>query len=95
MNQLHHRTSQQALTKIYELQGFYIKCGQLIAANAGNGFPEIWQQTMSILQDQCPPKDFSVILGIITHELDVDQIFDSIEESPIGSASMDKYIVRN
>ena len=54
----------------------------------GNGFPEIWQDTMSILQDQCPPKDVSVIIGIIRQELDFDDTFASFDPVPIGSASI-------
>lgn len=36
-NQLDIETSQKGLTKILELGGFYIKSGQLCAANIGNG----------------------------------------------------------
>jgi aarF domain-containing kinase len=87
-DKLHNITSRQALEKIYKLEGFYIKCGQLIACNVGNGFPEIWQETMSVLQDKCPPKDFSIILDIVSNELDIDSVFESIEQTPIGSASI-------
>lgn len=87
-DKLHNITSRQALERIYELEGFYIKCGQLIACNVGNGFPKIWQETMSVLQDRCPPKDFSVVLDIISKELDINNVFESIEPSPVGSASI-------
>jgi hypothetical protein len=43
---LNQETSQGALEKIRELKGFYIKSGQLAAANIGDAFPEIWQNTM-------------------------------------------------
>lgn len=40
---LHEETSKQGLEKILELRGFYIKSGQMCAANIGNAFPLIWQ----------------------------------------------------
>lgn len=86
--QLDRETSQQGLVKILELEGFYIKCGQLCASNLGDAFPEIWQDTMSVLQDQVPPQPFSVIKSIVASELDFDKVFSSFEETPIGSASI-------
>ena len=49
---LDKETSAEGLQKIYELEGFYVKSGQLVAANIGDAFPEVWVDTMSILQDQ-------------------------------------------
>lgn len=81
-------TSQGALEKIQALRGFYIKSGQCAAANLGDGFPEIWQTTMSVLQDQCPQEDFETVKAIVSKELDFDSVFDSFEEEPIGAASI-------
>ena len=53
---LDKETSQQGLVKILELEGFYVKCGQLCASNFGDAFPRVWQDTMSVLQDQVPPQ---------------------------------------
>lgn len=87
--ELDKETSQQGLDIILQLRGFYIKCGQICAANFGDAFPEIWQKTMSVLQDQCPAEDFeSVILPILRSELDYDAVFASFEQTPIGSASI-------
>ena len=86
-DELDRETSQLGLDKILELEGFYVKCGQLCAANVGNAFPPIWQDTMSILQDQVPPQDFSVIRDIVEEELGMDT-FASFEETPLGSASI-------
>jgi aarF domain-containing kinase len=85
---LHRTTSQQGLDKILDLQGFYVKCGQLCAANIGNAFPPIWQDTMSILQDQVPAQPFSVIRSIVDAELGMDRVFATFESTPIGSASI-------
>jgi aarF domain-containing kinase len=88
--QLDRVTSKQGLDIILRLKGFYIKCGQVCASNIGNAFPVIWQETMSILQDQVPPEDFdSVILPILREEIpNHEQIFTYIDPLPIGSASI-------
>jgi aarF domain-containing kinase len=88
--QLDQETSREGLDIILRLKGFYIKCGQMCASNIGNAFPVVWQETMSILQDQVPPEDFnSVILPIIQSELpNYQQIFTYIDPIPIGSASI-------
>jgi len=89
-DELDKETSQQGLDKILELRGFYIKSGQMCAANIGNGFPTIWQETMSILQDQCPSKPFPVVRSIIEADYGkpLEQVFVSFEEEPIGAASI-------
>ena len=86
--ELDRETSAQGLNKILELQGFYVKCGQYCAANIGNAFPEVWQDTMSVLQDQVPPQSFETILNIIKSELDFDAVFETFEKDPIGSAAI-------
>jgi aarF domain-containing kinase len=86
--QLDVETSQMGLEKILELEGFYIKCGQLCASNFGDAFPKIWQDTMSVLQDQVPPQDFEVIKSIVASELDMEKTFASFDPVPIGAASI-------
>ena len=34
----------------------------------GNAFPPVWVNTMSILQDECPAKEFDVIRSIVNKE---------------------------
>jgi len=89
-DQLHKETSKAGLDKIMELQGFYVKSGQMCAANIGNAFPPIWQETMAPLQDDCPARPFTVVKSIIESEFGkkINEIFDSFEESPIGAASI-------
>lgn len=84
--ELDRDTSQGALQKIRSLGGFYIKAGQL-ASNL-SAFPEIWRETMGVLQDQCPSEDFETIRSIISNELDFDKTFASFEKEPIGAASI-------
>jgi aarF domain-containing kinase len=79
----------EGLQKAYELEGFYIKGGQMVAANMGGAFPPVWQDTMSVLQDQVPPQDFSVIRKIVQEELpNSKDIFATFEPTPIGSAAI-------
>ncbi|GAX28066.1 aarF domain-containing kinase [Fistulifera solaris] len=86
---LDHKASQQALEKILQLQGFYIKCGQMAAANIGDAFPVIWQQTMHPLQDQVPALPFHVITSILDEEMPSwRDLFAHIDPIPIGSASI-------
>jgi aarF domain-containing kinase len=85
---LHRDTSLGALGKILSLQGFYVKCGQMCAANIGNAFPPIWQDTMSVLQDQVPPQHFSLIRATVDAELGLEATFSSFDATPIGSASI-------
>ena len=89
-DELDRQTSKQGLEKILELRGFYIKSGQLAAANIGNAFPPIWQDTMSVLQDECPPEPFSVVKHTIEKEYakPLEQVFSSFDETPIGAASI-------
>lgn len=91
-DQLNSATSSEGLDIILKLQGFYIKCGQLCASNIGNSFPIIWQNTMSILQDQCPYQDYNnVITNIIKDEYNItniSDIFEYIDPIPIGAASI-------
>ena len=87
---LDQETSQEGLEKILELGGFYIKSGQMAASNIGNAFPKIWQDTMSVLQDECPSKGLEVVRGIVENEFGVpmEEVFSEFEERPIGAASI-------
>ena len=87
-DELDRETSARGLELAYELEGFYIKSGQMCATNIGGAFPQVWQDTMSVLQDQVPPQDFSVIKKIVESELDFDKVFATFEETPIGSAAI-------
>jgi len=47
-HELDRDTSKGALDKILELEGFYIKCGQLCASNIGDAFPPVWQDVSTL-----------------------------------------------
>ena len=87
-DELDRETSKQGVEKLLELQGFYIKCGQLCASNIGNAFPPIWIETMGVCQDQAPSQPYSVIRDVVASELDFDKTFQSFDPVPIGSASI-------
>jgi predicted unusual protein kinase regulating ubiquinone biosynthesis (AarF/ABC1/UbiB family) len=56
----------------------------------GNAFPDIWIDTLSVLQDQVPAKDFSVVKEIIESEYGkpLEEIFATFDEEVIGAASI-------
>jgi aarF domain-containing kinase len=90
-DELHEETSKAGLDKIMELRGFYVKSGQMAAANIGNAFPRIWQETMAPLQDSCPPRSYEVVKSIIEEDYgikDMGEIFEYFEKTPIGAASI-------
>lgn len=62
----------------------------MCAANIGNAFPKIWQETMSVLQDGCPAKEFSVVKSTVEQEMGkpINEIFSFFDEEPIGAASI-------
>ena len=61
----------------------------MCASNVGNAFPVIWQDTMSILQDQVPAQSFATIRSIIQGDgMDLEQTFSEFETTPIGAASI-------
>lgn len=92
-DELHKTASQDALGIMLRLKGFYVKSGQMCAANIGNAFPLIWQDTMSVLQDQVPPKDFDVVKQVIESEYGkpLSQVFRTFEREPIGAASIGQF----
>lgn len=60
----------------------------MCAANIGDAFPPIWQDTMAILQDEVPARDYQTIRTILDQELDFDATFASFDPEPIGAASI-------
>lgn len=65
-DELDREASAMGLVKARELQGFYIKGGQMAASNIGGAFPEIWQDTLSVLQGTCSNmRSFSLCLKFL------------------------------
>jgi predicted unusual protein kinase regulating ubiquinone biosynthesis (AarF/ABC1/UbiB family) len=86
---VHQENAKRVYATILQLQGLFIKVGQLLSIMA-NFLPEEFRQELEGLQDQVPPRPFSEIAPRIEEELGgkVDQIFDDFQREPIASASL-------
>lgn len=74
---------------IVELQGLFIKVGQLISIMT-NFLPEEFRKELEGLQDAVPPRPYACIEARLREELgrDPDEVFAQLERRPIASASI-------
>jgi ubiquinone biosynthesis protein len=86
---VHKANAKRVYATILELQGLFIKVGQLLSIMA-NFLPEEFRAELEGLQDQVPPRPYSEIAKRIEEELGakVDVIFDDFHREPIASASL-------
>ena len=86
---VHKENAKRVYATILELQGLFIKVGQLLSIMA-NFLPEEFRQELEGLQDQVPPRAFAEIAPRIESELSgkVDDLFDDFHREPIASASL-------
>lgn len=86
---VHKANAKRVYATILELQGLFIKVGQLLSIMA-NFLPEEFRQELEGLQDQVPPRPYSEIFPRIEEELGakVDELFDDFHREPIASASL-------
>ena len=86
---VHTENAKRVYATILELQGLFIKVGQLLSIMA-NFLPEEFRQELEGLQDQVPPRAFAEIAPRIEKELGgkVDDLFDDFQREPIASASL-------
>jgi ubiquinone biosynthesis protein len=86
---VHKTNAKRVYATILELQGLFIKVGQLLSIMA-NFLPEEFRQELEGLQDQVPPRAYSEIAPRIEEELGapVDELFDDFHREPIASASL-------
>ena len=70
------------------LLGIFIKLGQHIASL--DVLPKEWTQTMAVLQDKCEPTPYEDIEALFLHDMGVQvaEIFDDFDKTPIGVASL-------
>jgi predicted unusual protein kinase regulating ubiquinone biosynthesis (AarF/ABC1/UbiB family) len=89
VSRAHRRNALRVERTIVELQGLFIKVGQLLSIMA-NFLPEEFRAGLEGLQDQVPPRPFSEIEERLQKELGrpVDEIFQRFERRPIASASL-------
>lgn len=85
----HLRNARRIERAIVELQGLFIKVGQLISIMT-NFLPAAFREQLEGLQDQVPPRPYDDIERRIREELgrDPDDIFARFERQPVASASI-------
>ena len=88
--QAHVRNARRIYRAIVELQGLYIKVGQLFSCMA-NFLPAAFRRELDGLQDRVPPRPYEAIEQRIRDEFDgrgPQQLFRSFDPTPIASASI-------
>jgi predicted unusual protein kinase regulating ubiquinone biosynthesis (AarF/ABC1/UbiB family) len=86
---VHLRNAKRVQRTILQLQGLFIKVGQLLSIMA-NFLPAQFRAGLEALQDQVPPRPYREIAARIQEELGspVSAIFERFVEQPIASASL-------
>jgi len=89
MADLHTRNARRVLGTIVELQGLFIKVGQLLSIMA-NFLPAQFRNGLEELQDKVPPRPYAEISERIELELGkpINKLFQKLCEEPIASASL-------
>src|SRR4051812_24603074 len=85
----HLRNARRIERAICDLQGLFIKVGQLISIMT-NFLPEEFRRELEGLQDAVPPRPYGDIEARITEELHKTpaELFATFDEQPIASASI-------
>jgi len=90
MERKHRRNARRIERAIVQLQGLYIKVGQLISIMT-NFLPPEFRAHLEGLQDQVPPRPYEDIEERIREEFagkSPDELFQSFDRRPIASASI-------
>ncbi len=89
LRKVHLRNARRIERTICELQGLFIKVGQLISIMT-NFLPEEFRRQLEGLQDAVPPRPYPDIEARIVEELGKtpDDLFASFDRRPIASASI-------
>ena len=89
LTRIHIRNARRIEKTICELQGLFIKVGQLISIMT-NFLPEQFRKELEGLQDAVPPRAYEDMERRIREELGAgtDELFASFEHQPIASASI-------
>jgi predicted unusual protein kinase regulating ubiquinone biosynthesis (AarF/ABC1/UbiB family) len=89
LRQMHLRNARRIEATIIELQGLFIKVGQLISIMT-NFLPEEFRHELEGLQDAVPPRPYKDIEERVVEELgkSPDELFVAFERRPIASASI-------
>ncbi|MEZ4960659.1 MAG: AarF/UbiB family protein [Saprospiraceae bacterium] len=86
---LHLRNAERVKRSILQLEGLFIKIGQLLSI-LGTFLPEEFQKPLEDLQDKIPPRPFAEVQERIVKEFGKlpKEVFSTFEETPIASASI-------
>lgn len=89
VGEIHTRNARRVERTIVELQGLFIKVGQLLSIMA-NFLPAQFRSGLEALQDQVPPRPYDEIERRIEEELGkpTGKLFRRLEREPIASASL-------
>ncbi|HWO26520.1 MAG TPA: AarF/UbiB family protein [Kofleriaceae bacterium] len=89
LRETHLRNARRIERTIIELQGLFIKVGQLISIMT-NFLPEEFRRELEGLQDAVPPHPYSDIEARLLeeHGRSPSEVFESFDEKPIASASI-------
>jgi len=89
LTRIHLRNARRIERTIVDLQGLFIKVGQLISIMT-NFLPEEFRRELEGLQDSVPPRPYKDIEARLVEELgqSIDKSFAQFEPRPIASASI-------
>jgi ubiquinone biosynthesis protein len=90
LQKVHRENARRVLATIEELQGLFIKVGQLISVLA-NMLPEAFRKELEKLQDRAPPRSYDDIERRIVAELGgrkPTELFSQFSPEPVASASI-------
>ena len=89
INKLHLKNAKRTKKTILELNGLFLKVGQLISIMS-NIVPEAYGTLLESLQDNTPNSDFKLIKTSLETELGdkLENLFQEFNETPIASASI-------
>jgi ubiquinone biosynthesis protein len=86
---VHERNAARVKAAVLELQGLFIKVGQLLSI-LSNFLPEAFQQPLEELQDQVPGRPYTEVKARVERELGAapEFLFASFDPEPIAAASI-------
>jgi predicted unusual protein kinase regulating ubiquinone biosynthesis (AarF/ABC1/UbiB family) len=90
LDEAHRRNARRVEKAIVQLQGLFIKVGQLISIMA-NFLPEAFRRELQGLQDQVPARPYRDIEARLREEFDgrsPDEVFAEFARQPVASASI-------
>ncbi len=89
LSSVHAKNAKRVMTTIVELQGLFIKVGQLLSVLA-NFLPAPFRDGLAALQDRVPPRPTDEIRRRIERDLGkpIGKLFARFEDDPIASASL-------